>query len=80
MRRIRNALGHGSVEVNVPPDLDYRKDEFEFEKRTTVRFIDENSKDKTDLFEIEMPIDDLYMLVKKFHGIVFSEIIGDQNV
>lgn len=34
IRRIRNALAHGNILINVPHDLDYKKNEFEFEKRT----------------------------------------------
>lgn len=33
IRRMRNALGHGNISINVPHDLDHRKDEFEFEKK-----------------------------------------------
>jgi hypothetical protein len=56
--------------INVPHDLDYRKDEFEFEKRTSIKFYDEDPRDKSDVFEIEMPIAGLIVLVKKFHGLV----------
>ncbi len=77
IRRIRNALGHGNMSIDVPHDLDYRKDEFEFEKRTFIKFSDENSRDKSDVFEIEISIDGLSALVKKFQGLVYPEIIKD---
>lgn len=79
IRRIRNALGHGNMSIDVPHDLDYRKDEFEFEKRTSIRFYDEDPKDKSDVFEIEISIDGLSALVKKFQGLVYPEIIKDMG-
>jgi len=77
VRRIRNALGHGNMSIDVPHDLDYRKDEFEFEKRTSIRFYDEDQRDKSDVFEIEISIDGLSALVKKFQGLVYPEITKD---
>jgi len=77
IRRIRNALGHGNMSIDVPHDLDYRKDEFEFEKRTSIRFHDEGQRDKSDVFEIEISIDGLSALVKKFQELVYPEIIKD---
>lgn len=79
VRRIRNALGHGNMSIDVPHDLDYRKDEFEFEKRTSIRFYDEDQRDKSDVFEIEMSINGLSALVKKFQGLVYPEIIKDME-
>jgi hypothetical protein len=79
IRRMRNALGHGNISINVPHDLDYRKDEFEFEKRTTVKFYDEDQRDSSDIFEIEISIEGLSMLVKEFQGIAYREIIKDIN-
>lgn len=75
IRRIRNALAHGNISINVPHDLDYRKDEFEFEKRTTVKFYDKDQ----DVFEIELSIEGLSTLVKKFQEIAYREIIKDIN-
>lgn len=79
IRRMRNALGHGNISINVPHDLDYRKDEFEFEKKTTVKFYDKDQRDSSDVFEIEISIEGLSMLVKKFHGIAYREIMKDIN-
>jgi len=79
IRRMRNALGHGNISINVPHDLDYRKDEFEFEKRTTVKFYDKDQRDSSDVFEIEISTEGLSMLVKKFHGIAYREIMKDIN-
>jgi len=75
---MRNALGHGNISINVPHDLDYRKDEFEFEKRTTVKFYDKDQRDSSDVFEIEISIEGLSILVKKFHGIAYLEIMKDK--
>jgi hypothetical protein len=77
LRRIRNALAHGNMSINVPHDLDYRKYEFEFEKRTFIKFHDEDPRDKSDIFEIEISVEDLSTLVKKFQGLVYPEIIKD---
>ena len=79
IRRMRNAMGHGNILINVPHDLDYRKDEFEFEKRTSIKFYDEDPRDKSDVFEIEIPIAGLSTLVKKFQGLVYPEIIKDMG-
>lgn len=79
IRRIRNALGHGNISMDVPCNLDYRKDKFEFEKRTFIKFYDEDSRDKFDVFEIEISIDGLSALVKKFQGLVYPEIIKDMD-
>lgn len=75
IRRIRNALGHGNISIEVPNDLDYRKDEFAFEKGSSIRFYDEDLREKSDVFEIEIPIDGLSALVKKFQGLVYPQII-----
>lgn len=80
IRRMRNALGHGNISINVPPDLDYRKDEFEFEKRTFITFYDEDRRDKSNVFEIEISIDGLSALVKKFEGLVYPKIIEDTGL
>lgn len=80
IRRMRNALGHGNISINVPPDLDYRKGEFEFEKRTFITFYDEDRRDKSDVFEIEISIDGLSALVKKFEGLVYPKIIEDTGL
>ena len=77
IRRMRNALGHGSITINVPHDLDYRRDEFEFEKRTSIKFKDVNPNDKSDVFEIEISIEGLAAFVKKFHGLVYPVIIEE---
>jgi len=77
VRRIRNALGHGNIKINVPHDLDYRKDEIDLEKRISIRFYDEDYRDKSDVFDIEMSIQDLSALVKKFQGFVYPQIINE---
>jgi hypothetical protein len=76
MRRMRNALGHGNISIKVPDNLDYRKSELEFEKKTVIGFYDEDLRDKADLFAIEISIEGLAALVKKFQGLVCPEIIN----
>jgi len=79
VRRLRNALGHGNMAIEVPHDLDYKKDEFEFEKRTVIKFHDEDQRDKSDTFDIEISIDGLISLVKKFQGIVYPSILEEMK-
>lgn len=79
VRRIRNALGHGNIIIEVPHDLEYKKDEFEFEKRTLIKFQDEDIRDKSDIFCIEISIDGLSSLVKKLQGLVYPEILKDMK-
>jgi hypothetical protein len=79
IRRIRNALGHGNMSIDVPHDLDCRKGDFEFEKRTSIRFYDEDQRDKSDVFEVEVSLDGLPALVKKFQGLVYPEVIKDMG-
>lgn len=74
VRRMKNALGHGNIAFNVPHDLDYKKDEFDFEKRGSIVFKDENFRDKSDVFCIEVSIYHLIKLITKFHEVVYSEI------
>ncbi|PKO02873.1 MAG: hypothetical protein CVU43_05490 [Chloroflexi bacterium HGW-Chloroflexi-5] len=76
VRRIRNALGHGNIKINVPHNLDYRKDEVDFERRILIRFYDEDYQDKSDVFDIEMSIKDLSALVKMFQSFVYPQIIN----
>ena len=47
--------------------------------RTFIRFCDEDPGDKSDVFEIEISIDGLSALVKKFQGLVYPEIIKDMG-
>ncbi len=77
IRRMRNALGHGNISIKVPHDLDHKKDEFDFEKRTTVKFFDSDPRDSSDVFEIEISIEGLSAMVKKFQEIAYREIIKD---
>lgn len=65
--------------IEVPHDLDYKKDEFEFEKRTVIKFHDEDQRDKSDTFDIEISIDGLISLVKKFQGIVYPSILEEMK-
>ena len=74
VRRMRNALGHGNITINVPHDLDYKKDEFDFEKRSSIVFKDENVRDKSDVFCIEVPIYSLITLITTFHEVVYLKI------
>ncbi len=70
MKRIRNALGHGDFIIkNVP---EYRKegeDKHKFEKETTIVFCDQNQRDSSDTFRIELSLYKLLKIVKKFQAI-----------
>lgn len=76
IRRMRNALGHGNILFTIPSDLGKDKeDKLEFEKRVTIKFFDKDTKNCTDIFEIEMPLLDLTTMIKKFHSIAYQEVI-----
>jgi hypothetical protein len=76
IRRMRNALGHGNILFNVPSDLGKnREDKLEFEKRVIIKFFDKDKDDHTDIFEIEIPLLHLTSMVKKFHSIVYQQVI-----
>lgn len=67
VRRIRNALGHGYFTVNVPKGL---KDRSEIMTRVTLQFHDENIRDTSDTFDIELNFYQLSKFIKKFQSVI----------
>lgn len=75
IRRIRNALGHGNIFIQVPKDIQRnRKDKHDFEKKITIKFHDENLRDTGDTFDIEITVFGLAKAIKRFHGIAYEHV------
>lgn len=71
VRRIRNALGHGRVVVNVPGKGLTRENMLQ---TVTVTFHDENQRDPSDTFEAELSSDGITRLVRKFQSVVHKHV------
>lgn len=71
VRRIRNALGHGNVDITVPKDI---KDRTELMTRVTIHFHDENMKDSSDTFDIIPNLKQLYEFVKTFQSEIHQHV------
>lgn len=69
VRRIRNALGHGNLEVIIPEEITEKDELF---TKTTFTFRD---KDKNgDYFEATLRISEVICLVKKIHSLIYSHV------
>lgn len=66
VRRMRNALGHGNIDVFVPEDIEFENRY----KETLFIFKDKNMNKPEDIFEIKMPVSRIYMFVREFQGII----------
>ena len=76
-KRIRNALGHGNILIDVPVDVQKNKtDKSDFEKKITLKFHDENMRKPGDTFDIEITLFALSTAIEKFHGIACPHVIG----
>ncbi len=74
-KRIRNALGHGHISIDIPSDLSRNEsDKYDFEKKVTMRFHDENQRKPGDIFDIEITLFGLSTAVKKFHSIAYPHV------
>jgi len=67
VRRIRNALGHGHVIVDVPKDLKSRTELF---TRVVLTFHDKNIRDGSDTFEISLNLDQINKFIKAFQSVI----------
>lgn len=68
VRRIRNALGHGNIQINIPNDITAKEELF-----TKTSFIFEDvDKTGTDKFEARIILDDIFVFVRKLHSIAFN--------
>lgn len=71
VRRIRNALGHGNIDVNVPRDLKDRTDRM---TRVTIKFCDRNNSDPSDTFHIELSLKQLSTFVRAFQSLIHNKV------
>jgi hypothetical protein len=74
IRRIRNALGHGSFVINFPEGTEKSADKHGYEKKLTIKFHDENQRDSSDTFDIELSLYRLYIIIKRFHEIAYRHV------
>lgn len=76
-KRIRNALGHGNILIDVPVNVQKnRSDKYDFEKKVTLKFHDENIRKPGDTFDIEITLFELSTAIKKFHSITYPHVTG----
>lgn len=71
IRRVRNALGHGSVNVNIPSDL---TDRAQIMKKVSVAFFDQHPKNPSDTFEGTFTLESLTVLVREFQGVIHAHV------
>lgn len=71
IRRVRNALGHGNINVNVPRDLKDRTDRM---TRVTIEFCDRNNSDPSDTFHIELSLKQLSTFVRAFQSLIHNTV------
>lgn len=71
VRRIRNALGHGSFKIEVPNDM---KDKSEIMKRVTLHLHDVNMNDPSDTFDISLTINQLAKFIRSFQATIYSHV------
>jgi len=71
LRRIRNALGHGNLEVKIPETGLTRDNLFDV---VMVKFWDQDQRDRTDTFEAEMPLNGIFRLVKQLQSVIHKEV------
>ena len=75
IRRMRNALGHGNILINVPKGIKRdKKDKDDFEKKITLKFHDVDPRNPGDTFDIEIPLLGLSAAIKKFHSITYKHV------
>ena len=70
-RRIRNALGHGRIKINIPRDGSFTPDNVE--DTVSVTFNDVN-RDPSDTFEVTMKISELEKFIKQFQELIHRDV------
>jgi len=70
-RRIRNALGHGRIKINVPMDGTFTPDNVEDTVSVTFKDVGRNP---TDIFETTMKISELEKFIRKFQELIFADV------
>lgn len=80
-KRIRNALGHGHILIDVPIDVQKNEsDKYDFEKKITLKFHDENQRKPGDTFDIEITLLGISTAIKKFHSITYPHVTAKNNM
>ena len=67
IRRIRNALGHGYVVVDIPKE---QMDKSEIMSRVSLQLHDVNTRDPSDTFDITLRLEQFAKFIKKFQNVV----------
>ena len=76
-RRIRNALGHGNIIMKTPNTFKKNpNDRNDFEKLMTLIFHDENQRDPTGTFDIEISLFGLAKAIRRFQSIAYINVIS----
>jgi hypothetical protein len=76
-RRIRNALGHGNIIMKAPDTFKRNpRDRNDFEKIITLLFHDENPRDPSDTFDIEISLFGLAKAIRRFQSISYENVIS----
>jgi hypothetical protein len=70
-RRIRNALGHGRIKINVPMDGSFTPDNVE--DTVSITFNDVG-RDPSDTFEVTMKIIELEKFIKQFQSLIHDDV------
>lgn len=77
LRRMRNALGHGNIEISFPKDAQKdNHDKYDFEKRMILHLHDVDPRNPDDTFDIQISLLELSIAIKKFHSIAYPKIIS----
>lgn len=71
IRRLRNALGHGNIKVNVPHNVSNKEQIY---IQTTLEFSDVNQSDPNDTFYAVLSLDSLFKLIKQIHSIIHTDV------
>ncbi len=78
-RRIRNALGHGNININFPSDTQRDpKDKADFEKKLTIKFHDVHPRNTKDTFDMEISLLGLLTAIREFHKIAYMHVTNNK--
>jgi hypothetical protein len=73
VRRMRNALGHGRIRVNVPENI---KDKSQLMTSVTVTFNDVNEHNSKDTFKIEVTLEQLATFIRSFQATIHQHVLS----
>ena len=74
IKRIRHALAHGNIIIKNVTKC--RRDE----KKITIEFHDENQRDSSDTFDIELSLFRLIAIMKKFQRIAYEHVTSKMKI